>query len=86
MFAGPNGSGKSVLKKHLPPVLLGVYLNPDEVEKEIRQQGFLDVGAYGVTTNAAEVLGFFTDSAFLISAGFEDAARRFQKAVLDKIA
>ena len=40
MFAGPNGSGKSELKKHLPSALLGVYLNPDEIEKEIRQHGW----------------------------------------------
>ena len=76
MFAGPNGSGKSTLKSVLPPVLLGVYLNPDELEDEIRQQGFLDFSAYGVTTTAEEVLPFFRDSTFLISAGYVDAARR----------
>ena len=32
MFAGPNGSGKSVLKSYLPGPLLGIYLNPDEIE------------------------------------------------------
>jgi predicted ABC-type ATPase len=32
MFAGPNGSGKSTLKSYLPLALLGVYLNPDEME------------------------------------------------------
>jgi predicted ABC-type ATPase len=36
MFAGPNGSGKSTLKTVLPPELLGVYLNPDEIESQIR--------------------------------------------------
>ena len=75
MFAGPNGSGKSELKKHLPPALLGVYLNPDEVEKEIRQQGFLEVSAYAVTTKAEEVLGFFHHSPFLISAGLAEEAQ-----------
>jgi predicted ABC-type ATPase len=34
MFAGPNGSGKSTLKTYLPQQLLGVYLNPDEIEQE----------------------------------------------------
>ena len=70
MFAGPNGSGKSELKKYLPPALLGVYLNPDEIEKEIRQQGFLDWSHYGVTTTTDETLSFFANSSFLISAGF----------------
>lgn len=36
MFAGPNGSGKSTLKTVLPPALLGVYINPDEIEQELR--------------------------------------------------
>ncbi len=70
MFAGPNGSGKSTLKSHLPKELMGVYLNPDEIEEELRRQGFLDFAAFGVTTTAQEVLSFFNDSAFLISAGF----------------
>lgn len=76
MFAGPNGSGKSTLKAVLPPALLGVYLNPDEIEDEIRRQGFLDFTLYRVTTRAEEVLPFFTDSAFLRKAGYADAAEK----------
>jgi len=76
MFAGPNGSGKSTLKSVLPKELLGVYLNADELEQEIRHQGFLDFAAYGVTTTAAELLPFFQASAFLISAGLGDAAQQ----------
>jgi len=75
MFAGPNGSGKSTLKSYLPPPLLGVYLNPDDIEQEINRLGFLDFSAFGVTATAAEVLSFFAASAFLVSAGFSDAAR-----------
>jgi len=40
MFAGPNGSGKSSLKSFLPEELLGIYLNPDDIEREIRLQTF----------------------------------------------
>jgi hypothetical protein len=75
MFAGPNGSGKSTLKSVLPATLLGVFLNPDEMEEEIRRRGFLDFAAHGVTTTAGEVLPFFTGSAFLKQAGYADAAR-----------
>ena len=74
MFAGPNGSGKSTLKSYLPAALLGAYLNPDEIEQEIRQQGFLDLHVYGVVTTADEVLAFFRNSAFLRSEGFGAAA------------
>jgi predicted ABC-type ATPase len=76
MFAGPNGSGKSELKKYLPPALLGVYLNPDEIEQEIRKRSFFDFATFGLTTTAAEVLPFFIDSSFLIAAGFGDACKR----------
>jgi predicted ABC-type ATPase len=76
VFAGPNGSGKSTLKSVLPPPLLGVYLNPDEIERQIREQGFLDLNAYGLTVTADEVLPFFCDSPLLRSAGLADAAQR----------
>lgn len=78
MFAGPNGSGKSVLKSYLPAALLGVYLNPDEIEAGIRQAGFLDVGAFGIETTAAEVLPVFTGSDFLKAEGLEEPARRLR--------
>lgn len=50
MFAGPNGSGKSTIKSVLRPELLGVYINPDEIERDIRRFGFLDLAVYGVET------------------------------------
>ena len=78
VFAGPNGSGKSVLKTVLPPTLLGVYLNPDEIEASIRQNGFLDLAAFGVSTTAAALLPAFTDSSLLQSAGLLEPARRLR--------
>lgn len=76
MFAGPNGSGKSTLKSVLPSELLGIYLNPDEVEQEIRRQGFLDLNTYGVASSVDEVLPFFTRSTFLKESGFAEEVRR----------
>jgi len=85
MFAGPNGSGKSTLKSYLPESLLGVFLNPDEIEQEARQQGFLDFSRYGLTTTAETLLPFFTRSHFLKSAGLtHDATKlRFADGRLD---
>ena len=85
MFAGPNGSGKSTLKSYLPAALLGVYLNPDEIELEIRQHRFLDFSCYSVETEAAEALTFFRASPFLDSAGLSSAASNlsFAKPRLD---
>lgn len=58
MFAGPNGSGKSVLKTHLSEKLLGVYLNPDELEELIRKTGRLDFSDFGIQVTAGELFSF----------------------------
>lgn len=76
MFAGPNGSGKSVLKSYLPEPLLGVYLNPDEIEAGVKQHGYLDMQMFGVETTAEEVLPLFTGSEFLIRQGLLEEAKK----------
>jgi predicted ABC-type ATPase len=65
MFAGPNGSGKSTLKSIIAEDLLGVYINPDEIEKDICQFTFLDLQQYEVVTNKEEILDFFFQSSLL---------------------
>jgi len=62
MFAGPNGSGKSTLKSYLPATLLGIYLNPDEMEQAAREQGYLDFTTYGINPTNEETLSFFQHS------------------------
>ena len=59
MFTGPNGSGKSTLNTVVNKELLGVYINPDEIEKEIKQFDFLDLSNYEIVSNEDEVLSFF---------------------------
>ena len=59
MFSGPNGSGKSTLNTIISKELLGVYINPDEIEKEIKKFNFLDLSNYGIEANKKEVLSFF---------------------------
>lgn len=65
MFAGPNGSGKSTFKTMLRRELLGVYINPDDIEKEISDRGFLDLDYYEVKTEEQEILDFFKRSPLL---------------------
>ncbi len=76
MFAGPNGSGKSTLKSVLRPELIGVYLNPDEIEQELCQPGGLDLHRFGVAVTEAEVSAFFAGSSFLASVGLTEVAGR----------
>lgn len=75
MFAGPNGSGKSTIKSVISPELLGVYINPDEIEADIIQRGFLDFPSYQVQTNAEEVLAFFANSTLLKKGDLAEEAR-----------
>jgi predicted ABC-type ATPase len=72
MFAGPNGSGKTTIKSVLNRNLLGIYINPDEIEAEINKFDFLDFGYYGVQTNKKEVLDFFQNSKLLKKARLLD--------------
>lgn len=79
MFAGPNGSGKSTIKSVIAPSLLGVYINPDDIEKDIRRFNVLDLSAYGVCSTAETIRSFFARSSLLRRAGLLDeaAALRF---------
>jgi predicted ABC-type ATPase len=71
MFAGPNGSGKSTIKSVIRQELLGVYINPDDIEKEIVNGDFLDLKSYGIAseTTEAEIMKFFLKSELLSHAG-----------------
>lgn len=74
MFAGPNGSGKSTLETILPRKLLGVYLNPDEIENEMKRSGGIDLRRYAVAFTEAGVKEFFRESSFLKQQGMERVA------------
>ena len=81
MFAGPNGSGKSTLKRYLPEKLLGVYLNPDDMEQEIRRLGFLDLSSYGVIVFDFGVKARLNNqrgTAILVASSIHDACRYYE--------
>jgi len=68
MFAGPNGSGKSTLKELLPSGLIGVYINPDDIERNLRVRGFIDLAEYKVEATQEELRTFFRSSTLLARA------------------
>lgn len=72
LFAGPNGSGKSTIKEVISSELLGIYINPDEIEKEIEKFDFLDFSQFDIDTNRDEVLTFFQNSTLLAKANLLD--------------
>lgn len=49
IFAGPNGSGKTTILKLIDDSYdLGVYINADEIEKQLRENSFIDLFDYGI--------------------------------------
>ena len=68
IFAGPNGSGKSTIKEVIAPALLGIYVNPDEIEKALNAYGLLDFSPYQVAIEPNEIIAFFTTSPLLAKA------------------
>lgn len=78
MFAGPNGSGKSTFKSIIRSELLGIFINPDEIEKQIRDYGFLDINNYQVKTTEKEILDFFINSSLLKTADLLDDAENLR--------
>ena len=60
MLVGPNGSGKSTFKSIIRPELLGVFINPDEIEQEIQNYDFLDLRKYRIDTTEKEILEYPT--------------------------
>jgi guanylate kinase len=71
IFAGPNGSGKSTIKEVISKELLGIYINPDEIEKHINNYGFIDFNSFGFSTNKEEILEFLKKSTLLKTVGLE---------------
>lgn len=75
MFAGPNGSGKSTIKARISRInteWLGVYINPDEIEREIAKTGQLDLGHFTVKTNKTGIFNFLRSADQLIDHGLVD--------------
>lgn len=62
LFAGPNGSGKSAIKDRVVEALggrqIGVYLNPDEIEKTWMAIGNLDLALWGIAPTRRDLFDF----------------------------
>jgi predicted ABC-type ATPase len=65
MFAGPNGSGKSTIKSKLKLEWLGVYVNPDEIEAQIKRLTLIDFKQFAVKLSKSELEIFFQNSSLL---------------------
>lgn len=70
IFAGPNGSGKSTFIKRIivnppsPSVKLGYYVNADDIEREIKKNGYLHLKKFGCSISSKELQSYFRKSQF----------------------
>ncbi|MDR3413632.1 MAG: zeta toxin family protein [Formivibrio sp.] len=78
MFAGPNGSGKSTFKDDLRPEWLGVYINADEIEKQLRTQAELNLTEFEIAPTQAELQTFLAQSSLLANQGLLDEIGKVQ--------
>jgi hypothetical protein len=54
--------------------LLGIFINPDDIEKEIREYDFLDLERYQIRSTEKEILDFLINSPLLQAADLVDDA------------
>ena len=78
IFAGPNGSGKSTLKSVINDVLLGIYINPDEIEKGIKKDGYLDLSTFKIEARLDEVVEFFKKHKLLKKVSLEQEYKKLK--------
>jgi predicted ABC-type ATPase len=61
LFAGPNGSGKTSLYYKISQTYKsGIFINADEIEKELQTKGLIDLSEFGLKVNAADLKLFFS--------------------------
>lgn len=73
MFAGPNGSGKSTIFDTISTQFdLGIYLNADEIEKQLQESKFLNINDYGLSAlGSGEFQSFLQNHSLFLKANAE---------------
>lgn len=61
MFAGPNGSGKSTFNEFVPAHLRANYINPDAIEKGIRETGSFDFSGFHIQGHKEAAIPFLLE-------------------------
>jgi predicted ABC-type ATPase len=67
IFAGPNGSGKTTIFKELlnnKEIELGVYVNADDIESNLINQGSINFADYQLQISLSELHEYFRNSEF----------------------
>ncbi|MEY4904338.1 MAG: hypothetical protein RLZZ292_2153 [Bacteroidota bacterium] len=75
LFAGPNGSGKSTLYQKIRKefaIPFGYYVNADEVQQTLLQQGFFDLSNFDISTSVVQLQAFYALSDWKEKIRWED--------------
>ncbi|WP_043649996.1 zeta toxin family protein [Chitinilyticum litopenaei] len=78
LFAGPNGSGKSTLKNVLNEEWIGVYINPDEIEKGLRANTLIDFSDFGLVVDEDALLDYLRTSTLLAKGGMLESVNNLR--------
>lgn len=66
IFAGPNGSGKSTITQKIAKTTsIGIYLNADDIEKQLRKSPSIDLEAYNISVSTKEFHDFVRSNTLL---------------------
>ena len=80
VFAGPNGSGKSTIHELLKPEWIGVYVNADDIQRELQSAGSVDLQAYELAFSPRELQrklrAHMAGSELLHKHGFQTVAKK----------
>lgn len=76
VFAGPNGSGKSTIKGEIDPALIKMYVNADDLEKEAKASGFVDLATFEVTTTLSKLLTFHAEHYLIKNKELSDTVKQ----------
>lgn len=79
MFAGPNGSGKSTMKNNLPSPLLGVYINPDEIEAIINRTKIFNFGLYRISFKFKKLTDFIASHPLAVKFDLEKTLKLMEQ-------
>ncbi len=62
MFAGPNGSGKSTMINGLDSHLSKLFLNADNLERDLKATPILDLSQFDIRINANILVDYLTQA------------------------
>ncbi len=61
IIAGPNGSGKSTILESIKPDIRGVYINADDIQRELQKTGSVSLEFSGIQPDIETAKQFFAD-------------------------